>query len=87
MKDLCIDKKSIWLEHKELKQEIFDFCEGYKKFINISRITASEKYLLNTEKSITEIAALCGFNDSNYFASVFKKIKGITPKKYSLMNK
>ena len=37
MKDLCIDKKSIWLEHKELKQEIFDFCEGYKKFINISR--------------------------------------------------
>ena len=57
------------------------------EYINISRITAAEKLLLTTALPITEIATRCGFNDSNYFAAVFKKIKGITPKKYSLLYK
>ncbi len=57
---------------------------GLNEYINLSRITASEKMLLNTDWPITRIATECGFNDSNYFAAVFKKIKGITPKKYSM---
>lgn len=60
---------------------------GLNDFINISRVTAAEKLLVSTNMSITEIASACGFSDSNYFASVFKKFKGITPKKYSLINK
>ena len=60
---------------------------GLNDFINISRITAAEKLLVSSNMSITEIASACGFNDSNYFASVFKKFKGITPKRYSLINK
>lgn len=60
---------------------------GLSEYINISRITAAEKLLVSTNLPITRIATECGFNDSNYFAAVFKKIKGITPKKYSLINK
>lgn len=60
---------------------------GLNDYINITRISAAEKLLLNTDASITEVAAQCGFNDSNYFAAVFKKTKGMTPKKYSLINK
>jgi len=60
---------------------------GLSDYINITRVAAAEKLLVTTNLSITEIAFLCGFNDSNYFAAVFKKIKGITPKKYSLVNK
>ncbi len=60
---------------------------GINEYINISRVSEAEKKLEQGGKSITEIASECGFNDSNYFASVFKKIKGITPKKYSLQNK
>ena len=60
---------------------------GLNEYINITRITASQNLLSKSELSITEVASLCGFNDSNYFAAVFKKIKGITPKKYSLINK
>ena len=59
---------------------------GLSEYINITRITIAEKMLLDNNISITEVATQCGFNDSNYFASVFKKIKGITPKKYSLQN-
>ena len=60
---------------------------GLNEYINITRINAAQNLLLKSNSSITEIATLCGFNDSNYFSAVFKKIKGITPKKYSLLNK
>ncbi len=56
------------------------------EYINIVRITEAEKLLKNPDISITEVAFECGFNDSNYFSSVFKKAKGITPKKFSKMN-
>lgn len=57
------------------------------EYINISRINEAEKLLLRNNMPITEVATRCGFNDSNYFASVFKKYKGITPKRYSMRNK
>lgn len=56
---------------------------GLNEYINISRISAAEQLLIKTKLPITEIATRCGFNDSNYFAAVFKRLKGITPKKYS----
>ena len=60
---------------------------GLNEYINITRISAAEKLLAKKSMTITEVASACGFNDSNYFASVFKRLKGITPKKYSLMNR
>ena len=57
------------------------------EFINISRISLAEKILKNTALPVTRVAMECGFNDSNYFAAVFKKYKGVTPKKYALANK
>lgn len=60
---------------------------GVNEYINICRITMAEKLLSETDMPITAIALSCGFNDSNYFAAVFKKLKGITPKKYSIINR
>ena len=60
---------------------------GLNEYVNISRITAAEKLLLQGQASITQIALRCGFNDSNYFAAVFKRLKGITPKKYALLHR
>lgn len=57
---------------------------GLNEYINIARVAAAEKLLLSTDMPITEVAMKCGFNDSNYFARVFKKLKGVTPKKYSM---
>lgn len=54
------------------------------EYINIARIGAAEKFLAQGNLPVTRVATECGFNDSNYFAAVFKKLKGITPKKYSM---
>lgn len=60
---------------------------GINEYITHVRIHNAARLLTGSSRcSITEVAAQCGFNDSNYFTSVFKKIKGITPYKFYKMN-
>lgn len=59
---------------------------GLNEYINIVRISAAELMLTKTNLPITTVATECGFNDSNYFAAVFKRLKGITPKKFSMLS-
>jgi AraC-like DNA-binding protein len=58
----------------------FGVCE----YITLIRIKNAEKMLTEGNCSVTETAFACGFNDSSYFAAIFKKLIGITPKKYSV---
>lgn len=46
------------------------------------RIQAAQELLLSSDKSISEVAALVGYEDYNYFTKVFKHIVGVTPSKY-----
>ncbi len=63
------------------------FCNIFKKFTgqtfkeyqNKLRITKAIELLSTTDMSITEIAFLCGYNDSNYFSRKFHQITGKTP--------
>lgn len=60
---------------------------SYSEYVTNVRITNAETLLRESRLSITDIAQRCGFNDSNYFAAVFKRLKGITPYKYSRLYK
>lgn len=46
------------------------------------RLCHAMRLLRESEKTITEIAFACGFNDSNYFSSRFHRETGMTPLKY-----
>lgn len=46
------------------------------------RIGEAQSLLINTDLSVTDIATLVGYDNSNYFNTVFKKIVGITPVSY-----
>lgn len=67
------------------------FCRFFKEitqqtpvqYLNYYRIESACEKLSASDKSITEIALECGFNDVSYFVKVFKKFKGMTPTKYS----
>jgi AraC-like DNA-binding protein len=48
----------------------------------IADVRIEKAKLLLLSKSVTDTAYETGFNDSNYFATVFKKKTGVTPKQY-----
>lgn len=58
------------------------FHQPPMEYLNAYRIERACLYLINSDIPVTEVAYRCGFNDSAYFAKVFKKYKNITPKKY-----
>lgn len=55
---------------------------GINEYITYVRLTNAEKLLKEANLPITEVAGRCGFNDSNYFSTVFKRAKGVTPLKF-----
>ncbi len=57
------------------------------EYRNEMRLTEAKKLLINTEKSITEIAIEVGFNSSTYFAEVFLKHENVSPKQYRKYHK
>ncbi|MBE7052517.1 MAG: helix-turn-helix domain-containing protein [Ruminococcaceae bacterium] len=60
---------------------------GVNEYITLVRLNKAEEMLRGEFESITDVAYRCGYNDSNYFASVFKKYKGITPLKFACLYK
>lgn len=46
------------------------------------RVNRGAFLLRQTELSVTEIAFKVGFNDSNYFTRQFRKLLGVTPRRY-----
>lgn len=54
-------------------------------YINSVRITKAKEQLRFTDKSIEGIAFDCGIDDQNYFARIFKKVEGVSPREYRRM--
>lgn len=63
---------------------IFKECTGCSpmQYITQLRISEAQNLLLSTKQSVTTIAMQCGYNNSNYFQSVFSKFVGMPPGKY-----
>lgn len=67
------------------------FCKYFKEmtdrtpmeYLNYYRVELACDQITISDKTMTEIAFDCGFNDLSYFIKVFKKYKNITPYQYS----
>jgi len=70
------------------------FCRFFKKnfkisfftYLNQERIKKAEYLLLHSDMKVIEIAMKIGFDDANYFATVFKKFTHVTPSEYKRAN-
>jgi|GEM_PF-2119113 len=54
----------------------------FVRYLNEVRVEQSKYLLLFTDKSISEIYSLTGFEDQSYFTKVFKSIAGCSPGKF-----
>ncbi len=55
---------------------------GFNDYINSIRVSNACKYLNKTDKSITEISGIVGFNTMRTFNRAFLKQMGMTPSEY-----
>lgn len=70
----------------------FHFSHQFKRAIGTTpyhyllhqRIEQAKQLLKQTDRSITEIAFLCGFNSHSHLSKQFRQITGMTPKAYRL---
>ncbi len=51
-------------------------------FIQEQKLNAAAKLLISSERTITEIAGLVGFNDGTYFSTCFRNKTGQSPTQY-----
>lgn len=66
------------------------FCRAFShmtgktpiEYLNYYRIEQAGEQLLLTDRSITDIAMGCGFNDMSYFSRTFSRYKGVSPTMY-----
>ena len=56
--------------------------ENLSKYLNRLRVEKASRLLLETEMSLSEIAACCCFEDQSWFSKIFKAYIGISPGKY-----
>lgn len=56
-----------------------EFGITINEYVTKKRMELSERLLLSTEKTLREVAYLCGFVDVEYFSRTFKKHHGISP--------
>ncbi|MDF2613348.1 MAG: putative response regulatory protein [Clostridia bacterium] len=68
------------LFHKELGISFSIYIKNY-------RMQKAKEMLIGTELKLYEIADLLGYNDSKYFARVFKEETGQSPAEYRKLNK
>jgi len=48
-------------------------------YIRSIRLLSAKKMLETTDKNVSEVAFLCGFNDPSWFSRIFKKEFGVSP--------
>jgi AraC-like DNA-binding protein len=56
--------------------------KNYSQYLNDLRITRAKELLIQTDRSIGDIACLCGYNSDSHFCRIFKEHVGESPFKY-----
>jgi YesN/AraC family two-component response regulator len=63
---------------------VFKSTTGYSpmQYVIRRRIGEAQSYLLSTDKTVTEIAYIVGYNSASNFNNSFKKMVGMSPQRY-----
>ena len=80
--DVSLEKMSAFLNYSpSYISHTFKKNNGntIKKYCNILKIADAKSFLRTTDKPISEIAYMSGFNDLSYFINTFRTITGTTP--------
>lgn len=76
-------EKVFYLNHTYLSHLISEkLGKSYSQYLKEVRMVKARELLEDRRLAITEIASLCGYNNTSLFIQTFKKETGVTPKQY-----
>lgn len=55
---------------------------SFSEYVTRTRLQYAKLIMANEKLSVSEVAERCGFNNSNYFSTIFKRYNHISPKEY-----
>lgn len=61
--------------------------QTFTEYLAGVRCDKAAELLINSDRTILDIAVACGFNNLSHFYHIFKKKKGMSPKKYRVEEK
>lgn len=64
----------------------YETGKSVREYAQFKRFEIAKKWLLNTDESINQIASRLGFQNSQYFSRLFKKIMGCSPNDFRTPN-
>lgn len=64
---------------KLFKKEVM---ENFNQYLNNARIAKSRQFLENTGMKIADISRAVGYDNVNYFSTLFKNMTKMTPQEY-----
>ena len=87
IKDLSMQEVARVMNYSEayfckLFKQCFD--KNFTTYLTECRVEAAKKLLTEPMVNVKEIGEAVGYNDSNYFAKVFKRVTGISPTEYRM---
>ena len=87
----CIQKNYQYITLKDIAKDLHfhenylsrmikqNYHQNFRELLSQIRLKEAEKLLLNTDLSVTEIAAKVGYHKPNFFYKLFKDHYGVTP--------
>lgn len=64
----------------------FETGKHFEEYIQFKRFEIAKKWLLDTDKTVNEISKELGFQSSQYFSRLFKKLTGFSPNDFRMPN-
>jgi AraC-like DNA-binding protein/quercetin dioxygenase-like cupin family protein len=86
--DESVFRNAIQLTNKNMSKSSFSRYFKHKtertftQYLNDIKIANVRRLLIESNQKILDICYLCGFNNLTYFNRLFKKVNGMTPKRF-----
>ncbi|RJK50627.1 envelope protein [Escherichia coli] len=80
---LCDISSRLYLSESLLKRKLKHEGLSFSKLILEERMVMAERLLSYNLYSVGKVAEICGYENTSYFVSVFRRYFGVPPHQYS----